>query len=277
MATATLSLTTNSLAIPKLTHVEAGKLGYTEFQRVLAIVESLNGDDWIQPTDCVKWNVRDMVAHLAGACAGSASWAEFQKQMMKNPYLKEEKVSVDAVNRVQLEDRAHKTPEELIEELRDVGPKAVHTRQGLHWIIRNIRVPFGPPLGFKSIAYLTDTIYTRDQWMHRADLCRATGKKMTMTPEHDGRIIDLVVRDLAFKTERTFNQHTVDLHLTGDIDAVYHFGSGSQADVMVTMDIIEFNRLASGRISVESALSSTLIEGRHQIAVEFLKQIEIPY
>jgi hypothetical protein len=47
--------------------------------------------------------------------------------------------------------------------------------------------------------YLIDLIYTRDMWMHRLDICRATGREMVQTPQHDGRITTLVVRDLARK------------------------------------------------------------------------------
>ena len=72
--------------IPKLTHREAGVMATQELERTLAVLESLDGDDWHQPTACTMWNVWNMVSHLAGACAGHASWAEFRRQTLQNPY-----------------------------------------------------------------------------------------------------------------------------------------------------------------------------------------------
>ena len=49
-----------------------------ELERFLTLVESLSGDDWQQPTDCTLWNVRDVLAHQAGAYASGASLAEIK-------------------------------------------------------------------------------------------------------------------------------------------------------------------------------------------------------
>ena len=165
-------------AIPALTHSEAALLAQTEYTRLLTVLEALDGDDWRQPTYCAAWTVRDMVAHLAGACAGWASWAEFRRQMIQNPYLNETGQQVDGINKRQILDRADRTPAELMAEFRAVAPKATRTRQRLPALLRNLRLPLGPPLGTAPLHYLTDNIYTRDQWMHRYDLCAATGKEM---------------------------------------------------------------------------------------------------
>jgi uncharacterized protein (TIGR03083 family) len=119
------------LDIPTLPHGEAGKLAAVEADRLLALIESLTGDDWQQPTDCTEWTVRDMVAHLAGAVASQARWAEFKRQNMDNPYMKEVEMKIDAINRRQVEDRAEATEEELVAEFRGNAPKAVRTRQRL--------------------------------------------------------------------------------------------------------------------------------------------------
>ena len=66
-------------------------------------------------------------------------------------------------------------------------------------LLRTIRVPLPALGGIVPIGYLTDLIYTRDMWMHRLDICRATGREMIQTSHHDGRITALVVRDLVRK------------------------------------------------------------------------------
>ena len=48
-----------------------------------------------------------------------------------------------------------------------------------------------------SLGYLTDVILTRDPWMHRLDLARATGQAPTLTADHDGVIVADVVLEWA--------------------------------------------------------------------------------
>lgn len=280
---ATLSVTENEHrfqnphSIPRLAHDEAGKLAATEAKRLLNLIESLTGDDWKQPTDCTEWVVRDIVAHLAGAAAAQASWAEFKRQNISNPYMKEVNVKIDAINRRQVEDRAGATNEELVAEFRENAPKAVRTRQRLPWLLRQLRLPLGPPLGFSSIGYLIDTIYTRDQWMHRHDISLATGREMVVTPEHDGRIVTLVIRDLGRKMKGQLQGWTIDLLLLGKAGGTFRFGAKRRADAAIEIDVLTFNRLASGRLSAEVALAQAAIEGDRAIATWFLKQTDVPY
>ncbi|MFW6098161.1 MAG: maleylpyruvate isomerase N-terminal domain-containing protein, partial [Chloroflexota bacterium] len=93
----------NAHEIPGPDHAEAGRLAQTEYQRVLAVLESLEGDDWSQQTYCTEWDVRDMAAHLAGSVTASTSPAQFRHVYMSNPYLKEMEEPADAANRLQVE------------------------------------------------------------------------------------------------------------------------------------------------------------------------------
>ena len=249
----------------------------SEYERVLTVLESLEGDDWKQPTFCTAWNVRDMVAHLSGACAAYASWTEFRRQMMQNPYSKEVEVQVDGINQCQLMDRADRTPSELVAEFRDVGPKAIRTRQRLPWILRSLIIPFGPPLGTKPVHYLTDTIYTRDQWMHRYDLCHATGKEMTVTAEHDGRIVALVVRDLAELLARQLEGRSVDLILTGSLEDSYRFGGEEDTSCSISMDVFDFALLTSDRITLPVARERVYLDGDTEFANAVLTNFSVPY
>ncbi|NCF67806.1 MAG: hypothetical protein GWP61_17720, partial [Chloroflexi bacterium] len=60
--------------ISKLSHKEAAELARTELDQFIALVESLARDEWDRPTMCSKWNVRDILAHQAGAYAAGASF-----------------------------------------------------------------------------------------------------------------------------------------------------------------------------------------------------------
>ena len=262
--------------ITPLTHAEAGRLSQVEYERTLTILESLEAGDWGQPTYCTAWTVRDMVAHLAGAAAGSTTFAEFMRQNVTNPYLKQVSDPVDGINKLQLEERAARTTAELVAEFRQSGQIAVHNRQKLPWIARKIRLPMGT-LGFAPLEYLMDTIYPRDQWMHRYDICAATGKPMVVTPEHDGRITALVVLDIAKKLRKDLAQRSVVVQLRGEIEDEFRLGGPQTSDCRIEMDFFDFHLRASGRISAAEATKRTTIGADQASATWFLHEMEVPY
>lgn len=262
--------------IPKLTHAEAGRLAQTEYERVLALLEKLEGDDWGQPTYCTEWNVREMVAHLAGAVTGSTSFAEFRRQNMQNPYVREFEEPVDGTNKLQVEERAEKTTAELVEEFRRSGQIAVRKRQNLPWLLRKVRVPMGS-MGLTSFEYLMDTIYPRDQWMHRYDICAATGREMEVTAAHDGRIVALVLRDIADKLRKGLAERSVALRLTGEAGGNYLFGRAADPDCTIEMDVFTFCLRSSGRITVEEASEKVTVTGDGATAAWFLREMEVMF
>ena len=115
MVAATVSSTGTTAAIKQAADIarinrqEAQQLAMFEVKQVIQLLEQLDGDDWAQPTDCTEWNVRDMVAHLAGAMTGSTSLREFVRQNVTHPYVKAVANSVDGTNRMQIDERASQT------------------------------------------------------------------------------------------------------------------------------------------------------------------------
>jgi len=89
-----------------------------------------------------------------------------------------------------------------------------------------------------SVGYLLRTILTRDPWMHRTDLSAATGLPMTLTPDHDGVIVDDVVAEWAERHGRPYQ-----LELTGPAGGSWRRGDAE----LVTLDAVEFCRIISGR------------------------------
>lgn len=265
--------------IPPLSHAEAGAMAMTELERFLACVRSLGGDDWGKPTDCSLWNVRQVLAHQAGAYAAFASWGQFVRQWSQVfKKRRPEELPVDLVNRLQVEDRANASPAELVGELQEVGPQAIATRQRLPAFLRALRVPFGPPLGFVPVSYLTDLIYTRDTWSHRLDICRATGREMILTPDHDGQMMALVMRDLAAKLHRKGKGISVGFHLTGLAGGSWRIGS-LKSRATLHMDALIFSRLTSGRLSPDEVWDRSLvvIDGDPGMARQALNHATVPY
>ena len=51
---------------PAIERPAAMRLADTEYVRVTHAVDALRPEDWTQPTDCTAWDVRQLVAHIAG-------------------------------------------------------------------------------------------------------------------------------------------------------------------------------------------------------------------
>lgn len=270
-----ISIFVDPISIPNVSRAETREISHTEIQRCINMLEQLSGDDWEQPTDCDEWTVKDMVAHLSGACAGMSRWSEFRLQYISNPYKQQGEDIIHGINRCQVQERKETPPEELIAELREYGPKAVNMRQRIPFFIREIRAPM-PPLGVVPIRYLLDIIYPRDEWMHRADICRATRKHMELTEAHDGRILDLVAIDIARKMKNNL-KGTIELTLTGDINRRYRFSTQSEPSTLITIDILEFNRRASNRSTVSDAMQVSQIAGDSDLAQWFFANCEVEY
>jgi hypothetical protein len=96
-----------------------------------------------------------------------------------------------------------------------------------------------PWRGKRSLGWLNDVVYTRDTWMHRIDLSRATGRPLVLTADHDGRIVADAVADWARLHGRPF-----ELELTGPAGGHYRTGTAGEHH---QLDAIEFCRTITGR------------------------------
>lgn len=90
-------------------------------------------------------------------------------------------------------------------------------------------------------SFLFDLIYSRDLWMHRLDLARATGQPFVIG-DHDQHIVAQVVRDLAAQWPAA----PVALELTGPAGGSWVIGSGEPVAV-VRADAVAYMRALAGR------------------------------
>jgi uncharacterized protein (TIGR03083 family) len=210
-----------------------------EYRRLDALLAELSDEEWGLPTDCSEWDVREMVAHLVGAAEAGASVRALVHQARLGRQLRPGADGVDGMNAVQVQERADADPASLRADLASIGARAVRRRSGLPAALRALRVPFGPPLGTKPLGYLMDRIYTRDAWMHRIDIARATGRTLELTADHDGRIVADVVAEWASTHGRPYR-----LRLTGPAGGSWSAGDEGEEH---TLDAVEFCRILSGR------------------------------
>jgi uncharacterized protein (TIGR03083 family) len=223
-------------------HREAMTLAATEYQRFVDLLHRLGPDDWSKPTDCTHWDVRATVAHNLGSIEGNASIREFAHQFRTST--KRAKASgqllVDELTALQVEDRASLSPEELRRRVEKSAPRAVAGRRRMPGVLRRtVKVDTPPPFERMTLGYLCDTIFTRDVWMHRVDISRATANPMDLNAAHDGRLVAVIVGEWAGRHGQPY-----DLELEGPAGG--HFRSGRDGE-RIRLDAVEFCRVLSGR------------------------------
>lgn len=233
---------------PGIGRPTAMRLAETEYQRVADAVDALQPEDWARPTDCPAWDVRQLVAHVTGMTKFPSTPLEMARQMRAAMARRQDgQALVDAQTAVQVEQREHLGPDELRAELRRVGPRAAKGRRRTPGFIRRRGLPEpqvvnGVPETW-SIGFLTDVILTRDPWMHRLDLARATGRALVLTADHDGVMVADVVTEWARRHGRPYR-----LELTGPAGGSWVSGTaGEESGEGIVMDAADFCRVVSGR------------------------------
>lgn len=227
-------------------------LAATEFDRVSSLLARLTPDQWRASTDCPGWDVRAMAGHVLGMAQMAASLPEMVRQQLgsQRRVKREGALPIDALTALQVERNSALTVDELVAELRRVGPRAARARRRTPRLVRDRTVPekqvFGGQEEWWTFEYLLDVILTRDPFMHRIDITRATGVPMELTADHEGVLVDDVVREWAGRHDDPFA-----LELTGPAGGHWERGHAEP----VRMDALELCRVLSGRAPGSGPLS----------------------
>ena len=241
-------MTTNRIRRP-----EARVIAQEEFTRFAALMAALAPDEWTRPTDCTAWDVRKVALHVLGSGDAQASFPVFVHQLRRGVPLNKEIDShhwVDGMNELQIRERSQLTNAEVVAQLEAVGPKAVKGRWRTPPPMRYLPIPFGPPIGWTSLKYLLDVGFTRDVWAHRIDICRATGREMQLTADHDGRLVADIVAEWA-----SIHGQAFELVLEGPAGGKFDQGVDGER---VEIDAIDFIRILSGRRPGTGVLANPL-------------------
>jgi uncharacterized protein (TIGR03083 family) len=223
-------------------------LAETEFERVLDQFRSLREVDWTRPTVCDLWDVRAMGSHVLGMAEAQASIAQFVHDYRIASKRAGGKM-IDAMTAVQVGERASMVPDEIVRRLSLAAPKAVRARRRTPMFVRHVvRMRQDPPFDSERwrYGYLVDTIFTRDTWMHRLDISRATGTPMVLTPAHDGRLVDDVVSEWGERHGQPFS-----LTLTGVAGGQWQVGDSGEH---IELDALDFCLTVGARQSAGGLL-----------------------
>ena len=237
---------------PGIERPQAMQLAATEYDRYTDQLRALSIDEWSLPTECKPWDVRAMVAHSLGMAEMSASVVETARQMRAASKRQGDGEQIDALTAVQVDKHVHREPAELVRRFAEVGPRATRGRRRTPAFARKRNMPGDQLIGGRRerwrLGFLVDVCYTRDVWMHRVDIARATGRELVLTPEHDGVLIADIAREWA---ERHGQPCT--LTLTGPAGGSWRWGEGGSS---YSLDAVEFARILSGRAEGDGLLAT---------------------
>ena len=242
-----MSTATAPASARAITHEQAPRLLRTEYARFLALLRSLDESDWSRPTDCTRWDVRTVAAHVV-------TWAEtmtipqlLSVQWRGRRLAREvDGGELDGMNALLVRESENATGPYLAARLQRVAPRTVAARASVLPPMRHFPVELSEAK--VSLGFVNDHIYTRDTWIHRVDISRATGKRMVLTPEHDGRIVQDIVADWAQRHGQPYR-----LVLDGAAGGDFCAGAGGEEH---RLDAVEFCRLVSGRGSATGLLTT---------------------
>jgi uncharacterized protein (TIGR03083 family) len=247
----TTTSTTRVQEIPALLRAEAMDLATAEYDRFLDLLRSLTPVEWRRPTECEAWDVRAMTTHVLGEAESHSSLREMAHQMRAYRKAKSGPM-IDAMTALQVRDRADVTPDEIVARFEDAVPRSVRARRRMPGLLRRMRMKVDPPFEKERwpLSYLMDVIYTRDAWMHRGDISRATGRDIVLTTEHDGRIVADLVAEWTRRHGRPFT-----LQLTGPAGGTFVAGDGGEH---IELDAVEFGKIVSGRAQGTGLLTTAV-------------------
>ena len=245
----TMTMQTSEPRAPVLPRDVAMRLAAAEYERFADLLRALQPGDWTRPTECPGWDVRAMAAHALGMVEMAASVRENYRQLRLAR--RRGGVFIDALTGLQVDERQYMTPEEIIGRFVTRAPKAARGRRRTPGFIRRRVMPEPQQVDGRdeawTIGYLVDVILTRDPWMHRADIARATGAAHVLTAEHDGVLVADVVAEWAARHCQPYT-----LHLTGPAGGTWASGKGGP---VIETDAVEFCRVLSGRGHADGLLA----------------------
>lgn len=250
----TPTATVDVSSIVRIDHAEAMGIAAVENSKFGGMLRALSPEQWSTPTECTRWDVRAMAAHVIGSAASQASPREFFRQKRAGNRICEELESPfwwDGMNELQVRERATSTTAQLIAEWDAVSAKALRSRSKLPRPIAGLKLLKLPePVGRQPLSYLFDIGFTRDVWAHRIDIAQATATEPDHDAVHDGRLLADIVAEWAATHGEPFT-----LVIAGPAGGTYVQGTGGDE---IRIGVVDFVRTLAGRTTGGGVLRHSL-------------------
>ncbi|HEU5107321.1 MAG TPA: maleylpyruvate isomerase family mycothiol-dependent enzyme [Micromonosporaceae bacterium] len=234
--------------VSPMDHGAAMRLAAVEYERGGELLAGLGPGHWSAPTVNIGWDVRATAGHMVGMMAMASGLPQLIRQQVAAQRAARRSgapVSIDELTALQVRLNAGLTVEELLDRYRALTVRAVRWRRRVPAVVRRRTLPERQLVAGRlerwTLGYLLDVILTRDPFMHRLDIHAATGLPPRVSADHEGRLVDAVVREWADRHGRPYT-----LELTGPAGGRWSDRDGAP----IRLDALDFCRVVSGRPAV---------------------------
>ncbi len=240
------------LQVPPITRAESFALAEVAIARELAVLRSLEPEEWEVQTACPAWDVRQVVIHQVVSAQAFLSPIEGIRQMRAGKALEKREGLAPLDAFMQAAQRAHDdwSWQQALERFAEVLPRFARHRRRFPQPLRSlVKVPTNDAK--VGLGYLFDRVINRDHLMHRVDICDATNRPLQVTADHEGRLVADVVAEWA-----SLHASAFELALTGPAGGRWSSGTGGE---QIECDAIEFLRVLSGRGRASGLLTTQVL------------------
>ena len=211
---------------PRIKAKEGEALSLELARDFVGFLEQLTPDEWAAVTPCDPWTVKDVAAHLLGwadaLCSPRAMASQGRAALRRR---KRFGSILDAQNDAQVEAARAQSPDEVLERLRVMLPRAAKLRRRLGASLHYVPAYAGFLGGPFNVGYLMNSIFPRDLVVHTLDVAEATGREAPMGAAA-GRVAADMLRDWARRTKADAT-----IELIGPAGGTYVAGDGRRATI----------------------------------------------
>ena len=232
------------------------------------LMESLSSEEWLLPSDCPGWTVKDCFSHLIGIESRllGRQISEFTLESEDLLYVRNE---LGMKNQIDVVLRRSVSSENLIKEYMSVTSARLDMLKHGYSMTEKRESPDGRVVDGRELI----SVRILDCWVHEQDIRRATGKIGNLTGDSAAHVFDRLYKTLPFilgKRVKLADGSTAKFIFQGDDSEIISFGSHAgrarkienpdNPSVELIMDHEIYLLLSCGRISPDNAVISARVE-----------------
>jgi uncharacterized protein (TIGR03083 family) len=236
--------------VARTDHAHAGAVLRPEVDAMHKLLRALATSEWLLPTECAGWKVRDIVAHVIGNAEVTLDSDLMAQRISEGTTRYPELYRLDAMNERAVDAWRDRDATELVAEFARLWQRVLEVLPEMPESAREQTFDTGYPGASPiSLGYIVDVVLARDLWMHRVDICRASGRAFP-SHDHDRAVVEQVLRDL----DDSWAAPPIVLELTGVVTGDWQIGTDGPV-ATVQGDTLEVMRNLSGRTDPEPELT----------------------
>ena len=232
------------------------------------LMESLSSEEWLLPSDCPGWTVKDCFSHLIGIESRllGRQISEFTLESEDLLYVRND---LGIKNQIDVVLRRSVSSENLIKEYMSVTSARLDMLKHGYSMTEKRESPDGRVVDGRELI----SVRILDCWVHEQDIRRATGKIGNLTGDSAAHVFDRLYKTLPFilgKRVKLADGSTAKFIFQGDDSEIISFGlhagrakkieNPDNPSVELIMDHEIYLLLSCGRISPDKAGISDRVE-----------------